>query len=47
MELFHFARERRLNISSITPDNEFFVRRINRVDLLLGRTLIVSAQKRA
>jgi len=39
------ARERRSNISSITPDNESLVRDTNRIKLLLGRTLIISAQK--
>ena len=39
------ARERRGNISSITPDNERLVRDTNRIELMLGRTLVVSAQK--
>jgi len=39
------ARERRSNISSITRDNESLVRDTNRIKFLLGRTLIVSAQK--
>jgi SAM-dependent methyltransferase len=39
------SRERRENIQSITPENEFLVREINTVDLLLGRTLIVAANK--
>ena len=39
------ARERRGNISSITPDNEPLVRDCSRIDLLLGRTLVVSAKK--
>ena len=39
------ARERRANILSITPENEPLVRDLNRIQLLLGRTLIISAQK--
>jgi len=39
------ARERRANISSITADNESLVRDANRIDLMLGRTLVVSARK--
>jgi SAM-dependent methyltransferase len=39
------GRERRANIASITPENEPLVRDINRIELLLGRTLIISAQK--
>lgn len=39
------ARERRDNISSITSDNESLVRDTNRLKLMLGRTLIISAQK--
>ena len=41
----NFARERRSNISSIASENESLVRDINRIDLLLGRTLLVSARK--
>lgn len=39
------SRERRDNIQSITPENESLVREINKLDLLLGRTLIVAAHK--
>lgn len=39
------ARERRANIASITEDNERLVRDMNRIEVLLGRTLIISAQK--
>jgi len=42
---FFLYLERRTNIQSITPENEPLVRQINTLDLLLGRTLIVAAQK--
>ncbi len=42
---FFLYLERRRNIQSITPENEPLVRQINKIDLLLGRTLIVAAQK--
>jgi ubiquinone/menaquinone biosynthesis C-methylase UbiE len=39
------ALERRSNIASITDDNEQLVRDMNRIEILLGRTLIISARK--
>lgn len=39
------ALERRSNIASITEENEQLVRDMNRIEILLGRTLIISARK--
>src|SRR4030095_2404245 len=39
------AFERRSNIASITDDNEELVRDMNRIEILLGRILIISARK--
>jgi 2-polyprenyl-3-methyl-5-hydroxy-6-metoxy-1,4-benzoquinol methylase len=45
MGAVNLALERRGNIASLDRQNESVVKDINRIDILLGRTLVISARK--